>query len=1058
MSPAELIIIPAGAGSGKTYTIQKQLARWVIEGRVAPEKIVAVTFTESAAAELQDRIRAELVSQGRLEEALRLEQAYISTIHSFGLRLITGFAFDAGITPQPRKLNDDEQGILIRLALATTQEADEVMGNLSRHGYRYDFNTDTGPEEAFRDRILLLMEKLRSIGRFEKDETLVEHSFLRIGELYEALGDRDIQKQALRRAIEDLLRAFPEDLSSRYADVKSASDELRKNFRDMKRALAGSSLDEDWKLWQDLRSLRVSNKKTKLPPGYDDLAAAVMAAAGELPRHAGPLGDALDHVEALLNASQDALQIYSQRKRERGLVDYTDMLAISHRLLSSVPEIMEYLRSRVDCLIIDEFQDTNPLQFSLLWSLHTLGVPTLIVGDVKQAIMGFQHADHRLLLQLQKTFSSSIRPLEKNWRSTPGLMAWINTVSARLFGDGYTPLEPQAKYPSSLAPLEAIVFRERPERGNMSITARHTSMRVRDLLLDGSQEVYDRQTKGPRRLRGGDIAMLCPSHVKIERYAEELRSLGIRCRVEEDGWFDSRVVQIACHALDHVADPSDRHAGLYLAVTELGSHTLESALTTMVREEDLSDPVLASLEPLTVRIEEYTVDEVLDEVIAALDLFGKISVWPDAAQARANLLRLRGEAAEFMRANREALASGGYYGSGVKTFLSWVRAKVERDDKQPDPRVIDEDAVTITTWHRAKGREWPVVVVCGTDADTSPRLPDFRVVYTDFNDLNSILDRAFIEAYPDFHAPETRDAFMSGLADEARDNAIRLLYVALTRAREKLVLECPCYDDKSGTESFWTVLERQTGITVGPDRMTVAGSEFDCLVTMATKHYPEDLDLDGDEPAAPLPRIGRRAITPHPLPQDLTPEAVSPSSLHDPESRPCPGLRRVRYGDPLDIAVGADSLQRGTILHRCFEVGLAGARRLNTVFESLCPDLGEVERERVSRSIEAFRDGIETGLSPAGVSVEVPVLGLDEKGSVVSGIADMVVETDKGIWIVDHKSDQVEDLQTLFSFYLPQLRCYADIVGKARPGKPVIGVAINWISHGELMMLPMELK
>ncbi|HNS91288.1 MAG TPA: PD-(D/E)XK nuclease family protein, partial [Deltaproteobacteria bacterium] len=193
-------------------------------------------------------------------------------------------------------------------------------------------------------------------------------------------------------------------------------------------------------------------------------------------------------------------------------------------------------------------------------------------------------------------------------------------------------------------------------------------------------------------------------------------------------------------------------------------------------------------------------------------------------------------------------------------------------------------------------------------------------------------------------------------------------------------------------------------------------------------------------------------------PQDLTPEAVSPSSLHDPESRPCPGLRRVRYGDPLDIAVGADSLQRGTILHRCFEVGLAGARRLNTVFESLCPDLGEVERERVSRSIEAFRDGIETGLSPAGVSVQVPVLGLDEKGSVVSGIADMVVETDKGIWIVDHKSDQVEDLQTLFSFYLPQLRCYADIVGKARPGKPVIGVAINWISHGELMMLPMELK
>ncbi|HNS91273.1 MAG TPA: PD-(D/E)XK nuclease family protein, partial [Deltaproteobacteria bacterium] len=229
-------------------------------------------------------------------------------------------------------------------------------------------------------------------------------------------------------------------------------------------------------------------------------------------------------------------------------------------------------------------------------------------------------------------------------------------------------------------------------------------------------------------------------------------------------------------------------------------------------------------------------------------------------------------------------------------------------------------------------------------------------------------------------------------------------------------------------------------------------------VTMASKHYPEGHDTDGWEPDAPLPRVGRRAIAPHPLLQDLTPEAVSPSSLHDLEARPCIGLRRVRYGDPLDIAIGADSLERGTILHRCFEVGLAGARRLGTFFGSLCPDLGEIERERISRSIEAFRTGIESELSPAGVSVEVPLLGLDDKGSVVSGIADMVVETDKGFWIVDHKSDQAEDLQALFSFYLPQLRCYADIVGKAHPEKPVCGVAINWISHGELMILPIDVK
>ena len=111
MNPPLLTVISAGAGSGKTYTVQKRLFEWVSNGLVRPERIAAVTFTEAAAAELRERIRAELVQQGRIEDALKLDQAYISTIHSFGLRLITEFAFEAEMSPQPRRLNDDEKDI-----------------------------------------------------------------------------------------------------------------------------------------------------------------------------------------------------------------------------------------------------------------------------------------------------------------------------------------------------------------------------------------------------------------------------------------------------------------------------------------------------------------------------------------------------------------------------------------------------------------------------------------------------------------------------------------------------------------------------------------------------------------------------------------------------------------------------------------------------------------------------------------------------------------------------------------------------------------------------------
>ena len=99
MTLPPLTIVPAGAGSGKTYKIQDQLGEWVKEGKIAPERIVAVTFTEAAAAELRERIRTKLLGLGRLEDALKLEQAYITTIHGFGLRLLTEFAFDAGGFP-----------------------------------------------------------------------------------------------------------------------------------------------------------------------------------------------------------------------------------------------------------------------------------------------------------------------------------------------------------------------------------------------------------------------------------------------------------------------------------------------------------------------------------------------------------------------------------------------------------------------------------------------------------------------------------------------------------------------------------------------------------------------------------------------------------------------------------------------------------------------------------------------------------------------------------------------------------------------------------------------
>jgi ATP-dependent exoDNAse (exonuclease V) beta subunit len=1056
MTIPRLTVIPAGAGSGKTYRIQTQLADWVVNGLVAPERILAVTFTEAAASELKERIRFELVKRDRIEDALKLEESYISTIHGFGLRVLTEFAFEGGISPSPRLLNDDEQGFLIRRTLAKTGKADAVAINLRKFGYRYDPVNKTGAEDVFLDTLLSLIDRLRSLGGKGEDPALASGAVDTLRRVYGATDNADALNRALNGAVGRLLGRFPGDLSPGFEGNASASGDFRENFRSLRRAEDLEEVASDWNLWLSLRKLRVSGRGGKVPPGYEDLARDVMNAAAALPRHPGPLADAVLHVTALLGASQDCLGTYGEEKRKASLVDFPDMLAASHEILAKRPHVLEILKGRVDCLVIDEFQDTNPLQFSLLWKIREAGVPALVVGDVKQSIMGFQNADPRLFEQLEKQYPKAREPLTFNWRASGPLMEWVNAMGEGLFGVAYTRLTPKADFKSTLDPLEVVDAPKYIRSGRKR--ALWTAVRIKALMEDGKSKVWDKYAKVSRRIRGGDIALLCPTRKLVELYAEVLRALGIRTRIEQDGWYGAGEVQILLHALEYIADADDRHAALYLAVTELGSQPLESALGSLRRGDSLKDPLLVILDPVRAAAADKTIETLVSEVIVALDLYGKMALWPDAAQARANILRLEAEAREFREVNRQVLLSGGYYGSGIKTFLSWLAARVEENDAQPDPRVVDEDAVTVTTWHSSKGLEWPVVAVCGMHRQIKPRLPDVSVTYDDFDDLANILRKARVEIVPGFAAEETTAAFLEHLQPAMEEEARRLLYVALTRAREKVIVEWPSHLAGKEKSYYWSLLVGAAGMDLEKGEMRVNGKPFPCVVNPAeTDLAPAVAESEG-EPIAPLSTIGRRAIACRPLPGNLTPETVTPSLLHgEPgESLLAGFLQEETYGSPLETVLEVAGADRGLLLHKCFEVLAGRPGRVDLLESATGVTIDKKVRSGLESAVADFDRWLAARFEPVRMARELPLLGLDGRESVVSGVLDLLVETAGGYWILDHKSDITDDRAARFETYLPQLRCYADLVRKAFPGKPVVGVAIHWISYGKVNLLPGE--
>ena len=727
-----LSIVPAGAGAGKTHHIQETLTQWVRDGVVRPERILAVSFTEAAAAELRQRIRASLINDKNLEAALAVDRAYVSTIHGLGRRLLIEHAFANGASPQQRLIAEDEQDLLIRRAIEENQELNELSRNLGAFGYKASFVSDETQEDSFRNSLLGVIGLLRSLGARGADPQMADFAEASIrGGYGEPIGNGSALAANLKSTVEVLLREFPQSLANGMKSA-TAKNKFREDFRDISATEQSLKKGEiDWRLWQKLRSLRQSMKGSATPEGYDSLVSAVKLAADQLVHHPGPLEDAIKHVRALVLGAQAAMADYEERKLQLGVIDFSDMVTNAAKLLAENPTVLNSIMSEVDCVIIDEFQDTNPIQFTFLWNLARCAKHALIVGDTKQAIMGFQGADPRLTEALTKKFPTS--PLVKNWRSDPRIMAFVNNLGQRLFGSEYTYLTP-TRIEGEQPAIELISLAVKRGARNGSKPQHFVADRVRALLNDKTATIVDRYTKKTRALEPKDVGILCPTNSLCQSYASALRDLEIDVRVAEGGWWSSPIVQVAAFSLRYVADPQDRHAAICFATLGPSTMDLGDALKAIADEGCIALPEIESLNTLAAITSVTPVDRLVHEVVQAAGLRDWCDRLDDPTQMRADLLRFEAEAAAFLSTHRDMREASGFYGHGPLVFLGWLESKVSNpnEDKRPNPFGLEADGVEVTTWHKSKGREWPVVVVCGLDDSREPRPGNFSTVFPSF--------------------------------------------------------------------------------------------------------------------------------------------------------------------------------------------------------------------------------------------------------------------------------------------------------------------------------------
>jgi ATP-dependent exoDNAse (exonuclease V) beta subunit len=804
---APLVTVSAGAGSGKTTVLVERFIDLVQRDGVSPLEILAITFTEKAAAEMKERIVRRFEERGDVANRRQAEAAYISTIHGFCSRILREHPLAARLDPSFRVMDEVTRNVFL----------DEYLDQL----YKDDWYAETEPLitnrfESPRPRLVeLIMEAAFLPDEFgtavttEASLTTEEHV---ASAMQRVLAYWNAQ---WARAREQLLAVSPVILSAvvsgkrnpeLHARMCSVVLRLRGDDqpdRDLAKAFVastgftGSIADPT-----DAETLRAVFKEVRpVLKAYSDIDVV------EIERQERAIFAPIK--VGIYERATDLRQRYEEFKRQHGLLDFSDMQRRALELLDDAAVRESYAR-RFRHIVLDEAQDTNDVQMRLIEKLRDGRQSLFAVGDVKQSIYGFRGATGVIPTDGLIRDDSRRLSLVDNYRSRAGIIDFVNEVGTRFWSDGeirYEPLAAKFDYdPCGTDPRVEVWFIDQPDiidedgdekREPVDETREREGVAmaawIRD-AVDGPEPlvVYDRSTASYRPARYGDVAILSSTRNPFPAFERALADLGIPF-VKDGGreFFSGREVQDILAALRVIDDPLDDVALLTALRSPLfgwGDRDLARlrgaagarSLWYGLRELVPGDPTADTAAYQTIRA--------LRREAAFVHPAGLIERLCDVTNYRAALLCLprgRAHVANIDKLIEFARTTAALDGASLTSFLhrATLAERYLSNETDAPASSAGDDSVVLSTIHGAKGLEWPVVMLAGLDSDFAR---------TEVTSRYYAPEGALILQIKRDNDDPLKSAANAALVDAARmrDEAEgrRLFYVAMTRARERLVM------------------------------------------------------------------------------------------------------------------------------------------------------------------------------------------------------------------------------------------------------------------------------
>ncbi len=811
------MLLSANAGSGKTAVLAERFVRSVLEDGVAPGAMLAITFTEKAAGELRARIRRRFVDLGARDAARDMDGAWISTVHGFCARILRAHAVTAGLDP----------------AFAVL---DEAVARQAR-------------AEAFTTALAAFLAPDRPGGR-PPDDALALVATWGVDPLHKAIAAVHDELRSTGHTVPALppvgARADPAAAAAALRTAWSAVDAERAAWR-----TGLVSLDAAQRIVEDIGSaletgdvdgLLDAVRAAKLHRGVKELKTdAVTALRGATTALAQAHVDddaarAHHHLNRLLALYADA---YAAAKRARSAVDYDDLELLANDLLTQTPAVAAAYRARFARIMVDEFQDTNPLQLRLVEHLDAGNV--FLVGDALQSIYGFRHADVSVFTGQRRRHAAlgAAPTLATNWRSEPALLSTLNATFGRLH-EGYVPLAagrpatPDGDDPrvelllvddrhddEDLLPAEARAALQDGMPPARTVTllaeARAVAARVRGLVDAGA-------------CTAGEVAVLLRAAADLHVYerALELEGLSTLASGGRGYWLRQQVQDLTSY-LAALANPADEGALLSVLASPLvgaGSDALAllagtgrarsrglwATLTHGLGGVALADSDRAAL---TAFVGWFTAERELAPRLGLDVLIGRVV---RRTGYDLHVLRLPGgrrHLANVHKLERLAAAFDEQHGRDVRAFIDHVTAEVEAEAREPDAPVqsADLDAVQLMTVHAAKGLEFAVVVVAGLGRSGQSGVASILV---DGPQVGLRLPRLHADNVDALDFAELKAAALRAQMQEER----RVMHVACTRAASRLILsggvtagQDPPAERAGGVPFGWLLPNIDAGLT-----------------------------------------------------------------------------------------------------------------------------------------------------------------------------------------------------------------------------------------------------